>query len=160
MLRAGLIAASLIALGGNATAATSALAKQDFSAQPRRLLICTFASSEPGEGFAERQLELVDWPQYKQRDITITELARNRSATHVPTELGPISTSLPLSGTERQRSARLYGCPTNDNTVILFSKTGSEVQRWNDAVQSDHLFKLIDGLSLRMLPTDAVEKDG
>jgi len=147
--RIGLIIAMFGLLGFSASATNELVLQRDYSAQPRQLIVCSFDPSVLAHGFSDKQLDEVDWAGYLKRNITITELSRFRSATHVPTAMGPITTMLPLSGVDRERSAREYGCPTNENSIILFGKDGTEKTRWSAHVSNDDLFDFVDALPVK-----------
>ena len=102
-----------------------------------------------GQDLATRQFDLVDWTGYLERNITILEISRLRSATHLPTALGPISSELPMSAQERERTARGYGCSISEDAVLLFDKDGTEQARWSEEVRKEQLFRIIDGVVAR-----------
>ena len=88
MTRIGLIIAMFGLLGFSASATNELVLQRDYSAQPRQLIVCSFDPSVLAHGFSDKQLDEVDWAGYLKRNITITELSRFRSATHVPTAMG------------------------------------------------------------------------
>lgn len=149
MLRTGIILAACLSLSGMAHAVNATLLQRDFSTQPRELVICAFEPDPGIQNLASAQFDLVDWQGYMDRDITILELSRARSASHVPTSLGPITTELSMSPQERERTARGYGCAMNADTILLFGKDGTEKARWTETVKKHQLYRVIDTLPVR-----------
>jgi len=144
LFRTAAIMGVIILSTGMACATNARVLQRNYSQQPHQLIICSFGSPTSDMEFANTQMKDVNWPDYLDHNVTITELSRGRSTNHTPTALGPISNDLPLSAPQRLSSASEYGCATNKNTIIFLGQDGTERGRWSRSVSTSEVFDLID----------------
>ena len=156
----GLILLSLAGLVSGAHAAHSQILQRNYQTETRQLIICTFDASVLDYDFAGRHLSKIVWPEYQSRDLTILELSRFRSTSHIPTALGPISNDLALNSVERERMARELGCTFGQNSILLYGRDGTEKARWSGGVSEETLFAVIDSQPASPFAIEAEESAG